>query len=122
MPGCSSSAAARPRPIPPPTPDGRADDPPTFMKPTPPDDPRATGPESLTFTLYGTPAPMRDYASTQTARGRRTMWLILLACALPVILSYFTYFVLRPQGRSNYATLIEPQRPLADLVALPAHD
>lgn len=92
------------------------------MKPTPPDDPRATGPESLSFTLYGTPAPMRDYAAAQTARGRRTMSLILLACALPVIASYASYFWLRPGGRTNYATLIEPQRPLPDLVALPAED
>src|ERR1700759_4871349 len=93
------------------------------MKPTPPDDPAASGPESLSFTLHATPAPMRDYAAAQTTRGRRTMWLILLACALPVVLSYFTYFVIRPQGRTtNYGTLFEPQRPLPDLVALQATD
>jgi hypothetical protein len=50
------------------------------------------------------------------------MLLILFACALPVLASYFTYYVVRPQGRSNYATLIEPQRPLPDLAALPAQD
>jgi len=92
------------------------------MKPTLPDDPRATGPESLTFTLHGTPAPMRDYAAAQTRRGRRTMWLVLLACALPVVASYVTYFWIRPPGRTNYATLIEPQRPLPGLDALPAQD
>ncbi len=92
------------------------------MNPTPPDDPAATGSESLTLTLHATPAPMRDYADAQSRRGRRTMLLILLACALPVLLSYLTYFFIRPQGRANYATLIEPQRPLPDLVALPAQD
>jgi hypothetical protein len=92
------------------------------MKPIPSDDPEATGPETLTLTLHGTPAPMRDYASAQSRRGRRTMLLILFACALPVVLSYFTYYVIRPQGRANYATLIEPQRPLPDLAALPAQD
>lgn len=92
------------------------------MKPTPPDDPTASAPESLTFTLHGTPAPMRDYATAQTARGRRTMWAILVACALPVLASYLTYFYVRPQGRANYSTLVEPQRPLPDLVALPAQD
>ena len=92
------------------------------MKPTPPDDPDAHGTESLTFTLHDTPAPMRDCAAAQTARGRRTMSLILVACALPVIASYLTYFYVRPHGRSNYATLIEPQRPLPDFVALPAQD
>ena len=28
------------------------------------------------------------------------------------IASYLTYYVIRPGGRANYATLIEPQRPL----------
>jgi len=92
------------------------------MKPTPADDPSATGPESLTFTLHDTPAPMRDYANAQTRRGRWTMSLILVACVLPVLASYLTYFFLRPAGRVNYATLIDPQRPLPDLVALPAQD
>ena len=92
------------------------------MKPTPSDDPKATGPESLTFTLHGTPAPMRDYSATQSRRGRITMLVILFACALPVIASYLTYYVIRPGGRTNYATLIEPQRPLPSLDAVPAQD
>jgi hypothetical protein len=92
------------------------------MKPIPSDDPKATGPESLTFTLHGTPAPMRDYSAAQGRRGRITMLLILSACALPVIASYFTYYVIRPHGRANYATLVEPQRPLPALDALPAQD
>ncbi len=92
------------------------------MKPIPPDDPQATGPESLTFTLHGTPAPMRDYPAAQGRRGRVMMLLILAACALPVAASYFTYYVIRPQGRANYATLVEPQRPLPALDALPAQD
>jgi hypothetical protein len=92
------------------------------MKPTPPDDPQATGPESLTFTLHGTPAPMRDYSTAQSRRGRITMLVILFACALPVLASYFTYYVIRPGGRTNYATLIEPQRPLPALSEVPAQD
>jgi hypothetical protein len=92
------------------------------MKPTPPDDPDANGTESLTLTLHDTPAPMRDYAAAQTTRGRRTMSLILIACALPVVASYLTYFYVRPHGRANYATLVEPQRPLPGLDALPAQD
>jgi hypothetical protein len=81
-----------------------------------------TGPESVAFTVHETPAPTRDLASSQTPRGRRTMLLILLACALPVIASYVTYFFIRPGGRTNYATLIEPQRPLPGLELLPAQD
>jgi hypothetical protein len=36
----------------------------------------------------------------------------MLVCAAPVIASYFTYYVVRPEGRRNYGELIDPQRPL----------
>jgi hypothetical protein len=60
-------------------------------------------------------------AVRRTARGRLQMLLVLLVCAAPVVASYLTYYVVRPEGRGNYATLIEPTRglpldlPLADL-------
>ena len=78
--------------------------------------------ESMSFTLHGTPAPTTDYSAAQSRRGRITMLVILFACALPVIASYFTYYVIRPGGRTNYATLIEPQRPLPALDVVPAQD
>ena len=46
------------------------------------------------------------------------MLLVLLVCAAPVIASYFTYFVIRPQGRTNYSELILPTRPLPKLPLL----
>ena len=69
-----------------------------------------------------TDAALQAMAAAQTRRGRRTMGVILALCTLPVIASYLTYFYFRPAARTNYATLIEPQRPLPDLVALPAQD
>ena len=73
--------------------------------------------------------PRLDIASTtvprRVASGRGKMLLILLACAAPVIASYLTYYVIRPEGRSNYATLINPARempatlPLLDLQGRP---
>jgi len=45
------------------------------------------------------------------------MLAVLLVCAAPVIASYFTYYVIRPEGRRNYGELVDPQRPLP---ALPA--
>lgn len=47
--------------------------------------------------------------------GRIKVLLVLLACAAPVVASYVAYFVVRPEARSNYATLIAPSRawPLA---------
>jgi hypothetical protein len=56
-----------------------------------------------------------DDVVRRTARGRLKMLLVLLVCAAPVIASYFTYFVIRPEGRTNYSELILPTRPLPDL-------
>lgn len=43
---------------------------------------------------------------------------VLLICASPVIASYFTYYVLRPEGRRNYGELLTPQRPLPAIATL----
>jgi len=51
----------------------------------------------------------------RTRRGRLRMLLVLLVCAAPVIASYFTYFVIRPEGRTNYGDLILPTRSLPAL-------
>jgi len=60
--------------------------------------------------------PSRPPAS----RGRLKLLLVLLVCASPVIASYFTYYVIRPEGRVNYADLVDPQRPVSELpVSLP---
>jgi hypothetical protein len=42
---------------------------------------------------------------------------VLLVCAAPVIASYFTYYVVRPDGRRNYGELVQPQRTLPALTA-----
>lgn len=47
--------------------------------------------------------------------GRWKMLLVLLMCAAPVVASYFTYYVVRPEGRTNYGTLILPTRSMPDL-------
>ena len=50
--------------------------------------------------------------SSRVASGRLKMLAVLAVCAAPVIASYFTYFVIKPQARSNYAELITPPREL----------
>ena len=70
----------------------------------------------LNLTVHTMPSPALDGAARRTLRGRLQMLLVLAVCAAPVIASYLTYFVIRPQGRTNYSDLIEPQRPIpADL-------
>lgn len=53
----------------------------------------------------------------RTRVGRWKMLAVLLVCAAPVIASYFTFYVVRPDGRRNFGELIEPQRPLPDVTA-----
>ena len=59
--------------------------------------------------------PMLDSACAKSANavaGRWKLLAVLLVCAAPVIASYFTYYVIRPEGRRNFGELVEPQRPL----------
>jgi hypothetical protein len=70
--------------------------------------------EPLGLTVHSLPSPGEAALADarRTARGRLKMLLVMLVCAAPVIASYFTYYVVRPEGRRNYGTLIDPQRPL----------
>lgn len=55
-------------------------------------------------------------AAARVRGGRLRLLLLCLAFALPVLASYLSYYVIRPQGRTNYGTLIQPSRTLpADL-------
>jgi hypothetical protein len=42
-------------------------------------------------------------------RGRWKLFAVILVCAAPLIASYLTYYVLKPQSRNNYGTLIDPR-------------
>jgi cytochrome oxidase Cu insertion factor (SCO1/SenC/PrrC family) len=57
-------------------------------------------------------------ARDRVRKGRLRMLLVLAVCAAPVLASYFTYFVIRPQARSNYGDLILPTRSLPESLAL----
>lgn len=50
----------------------------------------------------------------QTRAARVKLLLLFLFCAAPVIASYFTYYVIRPEARRNYGVLVEPQRPVPE--------
>jgi len=69
--------------------------------------------QPLGLTVHAMPAPNQSGArSADTRSGRWKMILILLVCASPVVASYFTYYVIKPEGRRNFGDLIDPQRPL----------
>ncbi|MBI5278522.1 MAG: hypothetical protein HY854_18935 [Burkholderiales bacterium] len=70
--------------------------------------------EPLGLTVHSLPLPQEAALADEqrTRSGRLKMLLVMLVCAAPVIASYFTYYVIRPEGRRNYGELIEPQRAL----------
>ncbi|CAN7490356.1 hypothetical protein [Polaromonas sp. LjRoot131] len=72
--------------------------------------------QPLGLTVHTMPVP--DQSATRapsTVAGRWKMLAVLLVCASPVVASYFTYYVVRPEGRRNFGELIDPQRPLPPL-------
>jgi hypothetical protein len=70
-------------------------------------------PEPLALTVHSLPVP--EVQTRRVRHGRIKMLLVLLACAAPVIASYSAFFLLRPEGRSNYSTLIQPTRTMPEL-------
>jgi hypothetical protein len=43
------------------------------------------------------------------AEGRWKLFAVMAICAFPLIASYFTYYVIKPQSHTNYGTLIDPR-------------
>ncbi len=76
--------------------------------------------EPLGLTVHAMPdlnaSTVRQSGNTPAAKLK---WLFLLLVSVaPVIASYFTYYVIRPEGRRNYGELIDPQRPMPDLTGV----
>lgn len=79
------------------------------------DSPQDDQPLGLTVHTMPTAEALAADPVVRTRLGRWKMVLVLLICAAPVVASYFTYYVVRPEGRRNYGELIDPQRPLPDI-------
>jgi hypothetical protein len=71
----------------------------------------------LKRTVHALPVP-GALAQQRKLSGRWKMLLVMLMCAAPVIASYLTFYVVRPEGRRNYGELINPMRSLPDAMAL----
>jgi hypothetical protein len=46
------------------------------------------------------------------------LWLVVAVCAAPIIASYFMYYVVRPEGRTNYGQLINPSVAMPTMVTV----
>ncbi|WCM20223.1 cytochrome C oxidase subunit I [Paraburkholderia bryophila] len=56
-------------------------------------------------------------------RGRWVLLLLAVICAAPIAVSYFTYYVIKPAGgKTNYGTLVEPQRPIPESLTVTGED
>ncbi len=81
------------------------------MNPSPQASASSPQDQPLGLTVHDLPTP-EQASGAAAAAGRWRMLLILLVCAAPVIASYLTYYVIRPESRRSFGELIEPQRPL----------
>jgi hypothetical protein len=83
-------------------------------------------PEPLVMSVHAMGGPdLADpdvAARNRTTIGRLKMLMVLAVCAAPVIASYLTYFVIRPEGRNNYGTLIVPTRTMPEALRLQTLD
>ena len=73
----------------------------------------------LGLTVYDLPEPgaVAEADARQTTGGRLRMLLVLLVCAAPVIASYLTFYVLRPQSLRSYGELVLPPVAMPDIQA-----
>ncbi len=46
----------------------------------------------------------------QIRQGRWKLYLVIAICAAPLVLAYFTYYVIKPTSRTNYGTLLDPRQ------------
>jgi hypothetical protein len=74
------------------------------------------------MSVHSLPSAPQAELAQRTRTGRVKMLLVWAICAAPVLASYFTYYVVRPEGRSNYGTLITPTREMPPDAALPLKD
>ena len=76
--------------------------------------------QPLGLTVHSMPSAGQamDVEARRTGSGRWKMLAVFFVCAAPVLASYFTYYVVRPEGRRNFGELIEPQRPLPNLASV----
>jgi cytochrome oxidase Cu insertion factor (SCO1/SenC/PrrC family) len=48
-------------------------------------------------------------APAKLNKGRITILLVFLTCALPIAAAFYLYFFDKPEGTNNYGTILDPQ-------------
>jgi len=73
--------------------------------------------QPLSMSVHDLPDVQSPSGLNPSKASRWMIWLVLLVCAAPVVMSYLTYYVIRPQGKSVNGELIEPLRALPQVMA-----
>lgn len=76
--------------------------------------------QPLGLTVHSLPS-LNGQALQQAKRTRSSrikLLLLFVASVSPIIASYLTYYVIRPDGRRNYGELIDPQRAMPNLMGV----
>ena len=63
---------------------------------------------------------MEQNKQAKPGAGRWKLLAVLAVCAAPLVLSYLMYYVVKPEGRTNYGELVTPAKPLPSLQFLDA--
>lgn len=73
----------------------------------------------LGLTVHSMPQPGDAMnGGVRKGAGRLKMIAVMLVCAAPVVASYFTYYVVKPESRQNFGELIIPQRTLPNVTGV----
>ena len=75
--------------------------------------------QPLAMTIHSMPEPSSSAQGNvaQTRKGRLWMLVVFFMCAAPVVASYFTYYVIQPQGDPRFGELVRPTRAIPDVLA-----
>ncbi|MBB5204518.1 hypothetical protein HNQ51_001832 [Inhella inkyongensis] len=79
--------------------------------------PHAPSADPAQLTVHDVGALEGLTSAERTRRGRWMMAWVVFLCALPVIASYFTFYVIQPRGQ-GYGSLIDPPRLIPEALAL----
>jgi hypothetical protein len=69
--------------------------------------------KALGLAVHSLPAPGVPGKAVLT--GRLQLLGVLLACSLPVLIAYFVFYVVRPQGEASFGELVTPARPMPEV-------
>lgn len=50
-----------------------------------------------------------EKVNKRTSAGRWKLLAVLAVCAAPIFFSYLAYYVIKPSGRTNYGTILDPR-------------